>query len=89
MIMLTPNSSETELVLLLDSQMSSGGAALMAVRVLIDHGVSEDEIVVVAYSAGASGLSRLVAVFPEVRIVVAKVVDDGEERWVEKRYLGC
>ncbi|KAB8076397.1 PRK-domain-containing protein [Aspergillus leporis] len=34
-------------VMLLDPQMSTGGAALMAVRVLIDHGVEEHKIVFV------------------------------------------
>lgn len=40
------------LVLLLDPQMSTGGAALMAVKVLVDHGVPEDRIVFVTYLAG-------------------------------------
>ncbi|KAB8230629.1 pre-rRNA-processing protein ESF1 [Aspergillus alliaceus] len=34
-------------VMLLDPQMSTGGAALMAVRVLIDHGVEEHKIIFV------------------------------------------
>jgi len=76
-------------VLLLDPQMSSGGAALMAVRVLVDHGVEEGRVVFVTYFAGKMGLNRLLKVFPEVRVVVGMVVDDLEERWVEKRYLGC
>ncbi|KAF7846029.1 hypothetical protein BT93_L5526, partial [Corymbia citriodora subsp. variegata] len=42
-------------VLLLDPQMSSGGAALMAVRVLLDHGVEEHKIVFVTYMAGRNG----------------------------------
>lgn len=77
------------LVLLLDPQMSSGGAALMAVKVLVDHGVEEGRIVFVTYIAGRQGLSRLLSVFPEMRVVVGRLVDYGEDRWVEKRYLGC
>jgi len=76
-------------VLLLDAQMSSGGAALMAVRVLLDHGVREDRIVFVAYTAGRRGVGRLLSVFPGVRMVVGRLVDDLELRWVEQRYLGC
>lgn len=80
-------------VLLLDPQMSSGGAALMAVRVLLDHGVQEKNIVFVTYMAGRLGLNRLMAVFPEIRVVVVRVVDDSdgfrELRWVEERYLGA
>jgi uridine kinase len=86
---LPDNISTHDCVLLLDPQMSSGGAALMAVRVLVDHGVPEKNIVFVTYFAGKMGLNRLLAVFPEVRVVVCRVVDDYEERWIEKRYFGC
>ncbi|KAL8970304.1 MAG: hypothetical protein Q9183_001593 [Haloplaca sp. 2 TL-2023] len=76
-------------VLLLDSQMSSGGAALMTVRVLVDHGVEAKRIVFVTLSAGKMGVNRLVKVFPEVKVVVSTIVGDYHERWVEKRYFGC
>lgn len=76
-------------VLVLDPQMSSGGAALMAVRVLVDHGVREERIVFVTYFAGRQGLGRLMTVFPHITVVVARVGEDLEERWVEAKYLGC
>ncbi len=78
-----------EAVLLLDAQMSSGGSALMAVQVLVDHGVRADRIVLVTYSAGRMGLHRLTKVFPDITVVVGHVVQDIEERWVEKRYFRC
>lgn len=76
-------------VLLLDPQMSSGGAALMSVQVLIDHGVPEENIVFVTYFAGKLGLNRLTKVFPKVKVVVCEIVADYEERWIEKRYFRC
>lgn len=76
-------------VLLLDPQTSSGGAALMAVQVLRDHGVPEHKIVFVTYFAGKIGLNRLTQVFPSIRVVVCKIVDDLEERWISERYFGC
>ncbi|KAK1775725.1 uridine kinase family-domain-containing protein [Copromyces sp. CBS 386.78] len=78
-----------EAVLLLDAQMSSGGSALMAVQVLVDHGVKAERIVLATYSAGRLGLHRLTTVFPEVTVVVGNVIQDVEERWVEKRYFRC
>ncbi|KAL1389507.1 uridine-cytidine kinase-like protein-like 1 [Phyllosticta capitalensis] len=85
-----PKGIEThERVLIMDAQMSSGGAALMAVRVLVDHGVPERNIVFVTYTAGRLGLNRLMQVFPEIRVVVGRLVKDYEERWVELKYLGC
>lgn len=83
------NIAQHGLILVLDPQMSSGGAALMAVRVLVDHGVPEDRIVFVTYLAGRVGVNRVLSVFPDVRVVVARMGDDMENRWVETRYLGC
>ncbi|KAL5048464.1 uridine kinase family-domain-containing protein [Aspergillus fruticulosus] len=56
---LPPGIEQHSNVMLLDSQMSSGGAALMAVRVLIDHGVPEDRIIFVTCAAVQSGVKRL------------------------------
>ena len=76
-------------VLILDPQISTGGAALMAVKVLVDHGVDQRRIVFVTYLAGKLGANRLAAVYPEMKIVVCRIVKDYEERWVEKRYFRC
>lgn len=78
-----------ESVLLLDTQMASGGAALMAVQVLADHGVALDRIVLATYSAGRVGLHRLTSVFPEITVVVCNILADQEPRWIEKRYFRC
>ena len=80
---------EHGLVLVLEPQMNSGGAALMAAKVLVDHGVKEDRIVFVTYLAGRVGVNRLLRVFPGVRCVIARLGDEGEKRWVEEKYLGC
>jgi uridine kinase len=69
--------------------MSSGGSALMAVRVLLDHGVSQERIVFVTFSAGKMGLNRLMAVYPDIRVVLCSISTDMEPRWIEERYLGC
>ena len=76
-----------ESVLLLDTQMASGGAALMAVQVLLDHGVALNKIVLTTYSAGRVGLHRLMTAFPEITVVVCNIVAALEQRWVEKRYF--
>ena len=86
---LSDDIADHQCVMLLDPQMSSGGAALMAVRVLIDHGVPEDRIVFVTYMAGKMGLNRLMTVYPKIKTVVCRIVGDLESRWVEQRYLGC
>ncbi|KAI5457163.1 uridine kinase family-domain-containing protein [Mariannaea sp. PMI_226] len=80
---------QQESVLLLDTQMARGGAALMAVQVLVDHGVAQDRIVLATYSAGKVGLHRLTSVFPDITVVVCSMLDAPDERWVEKRYFRC
>lgn len=85
----SPDIEDHKCVFVLDAQMSSGGAALMAVRVLLDHGVRERRIVFVTYMAGKMGLNRLMSVYPEIHVVVCRIVGDLELRWVEQRYLGC
>lgn len=86
---LPPQLEEHSMVMLLDPQMSSGGAALMAVRVLVDHGVQEERIVFVTCAAGETGLKRLTAVFTKINVIVGRIEADGEPRWMEKRYFGC
>jgi uridine kinase len=86
---LPANIAENGLILVLDPQFSSGAAALMAVRVLVDHGVSEEKIVFVTYTAGRVGVNRVLSVFPDIKVVVARLGDDMENRWVETKYLGC
>lgn len=86
---LLPDIATHKTVLLLDSQMSSGGAALMAVKVLVDHGVPESNIVFVTFMAGQRGLNRLTNVFKGIRVVTGTTIDDNEERWIEERYFGC
>lgn len=83
------NVNEHEGVLLLDPQISSGGTALMAVRVMLDHGVQEDRIVFVTFIAAHMGLQRLTKVYPRLKIVTAQVADVFDKRWVDQRYFGC
>ncbi|CAI7605222.1 unnamed protein product [Penicillium bialowiezense] len=80
---------EHSTVILMDSQMTSGSAALMAVRVLLDHGVAQDRIVFVTCAAGELGIKRLVAVYPQINVIVGRIEEEGEPRWIEKRYFGC
>lgn len=86
---LPPQIEDHSMVMLLDPQMASGGAALMAVRVLVDYGVPEERIVFVTCAAGETGLKRLTAVFNKINVVVGRIEANGEPRWMEKRYFGC
>lgn len=60
-------------ILLLEAQIISGAAVIMAIQVLIDHGVSVDDITVVCYLASEIGLSRILKAFKQVKVVVAEI----------------
>lgn len=75
-------------VMLLDTQISSGAAATMATAVLVDHGVPEENIIVVAYMSTEVGLRRLKAAFPLVRVVVGRIERTFFGRFIESRYYG-
>lgn len=69
-------------VFLTDAQIGTGAAAVMAIRVLLDHGVPQHQIVLLALLASAKGgLWAVHHAFPHVRIVVAGV-DPGLRRIV-------
>ncbi|KAH7106502.1 uridine kinase [Auriculariales sp. MPI-PUGE-AT-0066] len=64
-------------VFLLDAQIGTAAAAMMAIRVLLDHGVQEDHIVFLTFIvARKGGVQILRQAFPKVRIVCG-AVDEG------------
>ncbi|PWN49283.1 uridine kinase [Violaceomyces palustris] len=74
------STAQKSWVLLLDAQIGTGAAALMAIRVLLDHSVPEEQIIFLTLLASAkAGLHALHRAFPKVRIVVAGV-DPGLEK---------
>lgn len=75
-------SAEKSTVLLLDSQIGTGAAALMAVRILLDHGVREENIVFCCILVSkVGGVWALKRAFPRVRIACSAADNGLEERW--------
>ncbi|KAJ2816227.1 Uridine kinase, partial [Coemansia erecta] len=58
-------------VLLMDSTIVSGANAMMAVRICLDHGVPEHNIVFISLLATPQGTRAIHSAFPAVKIVVA------------------
>lgn len=75
-------------ILLCEAQMSSGAAVTMSVAILLDHGVREENIIVVAYLASEIAVRRLSAAFPKVKIVVGIVDHKVYPRFVDNAYFG-
>lgn len=76
-------------VLLLDSQLASGAAITMAAAILIDHGIQEENITVVAYLASDMAVSRISTAFPKLKMVVAHVESKIYPRFIDSMYYGA
>ncbi|CAG8519696.1 18681_t:CDS:10 [Acaulospora morrowiae] len=60
-------------VFLMDAQISTGAAALMAIRVLLDHNVPEDHIIFLTFLATPIGIHTISNAFPLVRICTSMI----------------
>eukprot|EP00051_Salpingoeca_urceolata_P017818 m.245760 g.245760 ORF g.245760 m.245760 type:complete len:525 (+) comp19054_c0_seq4:2793-4367(+) len=74
-----PSDIQGSYVLLLDPTVATGAAAMMAIRVLRDHGVPEDQILFCTVVATPLGINSVAYAFPKVKIVTS-VVDKGIDK---------
>lgn len=75
-------------ILLCEAQMASGAAVTMSVAILKDHGVREENIIVIAYLASEIAVRRISVAFPLVTIVVGLVTPKIYPRFVDNAYFG-
>ena len=70
-------SASESTVLVLDSQIGTGAAALMAIRILLDHGVPQENIVVVVFLISRiGGVHAICKAFPYISILSDRAVTD-------------
>jgi uracil phosphoribosyltransferase len=70
-------------VLLLEPMLATGGSALAAIKVLLDAGVAEDNIVFVNFLTSPVGLNTVCEAHPNLKIVTSSI----EERLNEKAFM--
>lgn len=63
-------------VMLLDPMLATGGSACMAIRVLLDAGVREENILFVNVVSAPEGLNAVTTAYPRITIVTAEI-DEG------------
>ncbi|XP_076011180.1 uridine-cytidine kinase-like 1 [Genypterus blacodes] len=68
-----PKDISEDYVILMDSTVSTGAAALMAIRVLLDHDVAEDKIFLLSLLMAEMGVHSVAYAFPKVRIITTAV----------------
>lgn len=60
-------------VILMDATVATGAAAMMAIRVLLDHDVPKGNIMLVSLLMAESGVQSIAYAFPGVKIVTSAV----------------
>lgn len=71
-----PEDIASRWVLLLDPMLATGGSAIKAIEVLLEHGVPENRIIFLNLIASPTGIRSMLDAYPQVRIVTAWV-DEG------------
>ncbi|KAJ7911084.1 armadillo/beta-catenin/plakoglobin [Mycena leptocephala] len=64
-----PQDIATRYVLLLDPMLATGGSAMKAVEVLIEHGVPEDRIIFINLIASPEGLRTFCTKYPQLKVI--------------------
>nr|CAD7587812.1 unnamed protein product [Timema genevievae] len=68
-------------VILMDATVATGAAAMMAIRVLLDHDVLEENILIVSLLMAESGVHTIAYAFPGVQIVTTAVDPEINEKF--------
>lgn len=76
-----PRNISKHEVILMDATVATGAAALMAIRILLDHDVKEENITFVSLIMARPGVHTIASAFPKVRIVTASVDPDTNENF--------
>uniref|UniRef100_A0A7M5UYR2 Uridine kinase n=2 Tax=Clytia hemisphaerica TaxID=252671 RepID=A0A7M5UYR2_9CNID len=76
-----PRNMSKYQVILMDATVATGAAALMAIRILLDHDVKEENITFVSLIMARPGVYTIASAFPKVRIVTASVDPDTNEKF--------
>ncbi|GAA5898355.1 hypothetical protein JCM5296_001349 [Sporobolomyces johnsonii] len=78
-----PDDIASRYCLLLDPMLATGGSAIKAIEVLIDHGVPQERVIFLNLVASPEGLETMYAAYPKVKIVTAWV----DESLNEHKYI--
>ncbi|XP_054289104.1 uridine-cytidine kinase-like 1 isoform X3 [Macrosteles quadrilineatus] len=76
-----PKDIKDYFVILMDATVATGAAAMMAIRVLLDHEVPEENILIVSLLMAESGVHTIAYAFPQVKIVTSAVDPDINEKF--------
>ncbi|XP_052685835.1 uridine-cytidine kinase-like 1 isoform X2 [Crassostrea angulata] len=76
-----PKDIKESHVMLMDATVATGAAAMMAIRVLLDHDVPEKNITLLSLLMAESGVHSVAYAFPKVKIVTTAVDKEVNEQF--------
>lgn len=68
-----PEDVHSHTVMLLDPMLASGSSAALAIQVLLDKGVKEEDIIFVNLIAVSEGLEHLYQLYPKIQVVTTMI----------------
>ncbi|KAI5637522.1 uracil phosphoribosyltransferase domain-containing protein [Phthorimaea operculella] len=68
-------------VILMDATVATGAAAIMAIRVLLDHDVPEENISLVSLLMAEIGVHSIAYAFPQVKIITSALDPEINEKF--------
>ena len=72
----------------MDATVATGAASMMAIRVLLDHDVPEDNITLCSLLMASSGVHSIAYAFPKVQIVTTAVDPEINDKFYIKPGIG-
>ncbi|KAI0002870.1 PRTase-like protein [Russula compacta] len=75
-----PQDIAQRYVLLLDPMLATGGSAMKAVEVIMEHGVPEDRIIFINLISSPQGLKTFFARYPSVKVITGWIDEGLNER---------
>lgn len=76
-----PSDIKNGRVLLMDATLATGAAAIMGIRVLLDHAVEEENIFLVSILMSEQGVHNVAYAFPKVKIITTAVDPQLNSLW--------
>lgn len=76
-----PSDIKNDRVLLMDATLATGAAAIMGIRVLLDHSVEEQNIFLVSILMSEQGVHNVAYAFPKVKIITTAVDPELNSFW--------
>jgi len=76
-------------IIVMEPTIATGAAAMMAIRVLLDHGAKQEDIIVTCLVAANIGVHALANAFPNVRLIVSAIDEELSESYEVLPGLGA